>query len=115
MEARVVGVAGLGLLGRGIVACLLARGVRVVGFDPQEKSRRAAEAHIEKAIGELVERASFPAERLTGWRKDYVEAKSVGEFASCDFVTESIFEDLDAKRALYDEIEAAVGADVPVA
>jgi 3-hydroxybutyryl-CoA dehydrogenase len=115
MESQVVGVAGLGLLGRGIVTCLLARGFRVVGYERQEQVRRAAEAHVAHSIEELVRRDGPSDDLLVGWRERYLEAKSADELRICDFVIESIFEDLEAKRALFDELEAVVGPGVPIA
>ena len=110
-----VGVAGLGLLGRGIVACLLANGMRVVGYARSQQSRDEARAYIPSAIQQLVDRAGFPKELLAQWPERYVEAKDVSEFAPCEFVIESIFEDLDAKRELFDQLEATVGPNVPIA
>lgn len=110
-----VGVAGLGLLGRGIVACLLANGMRVVGYARSQQSRDEARAYIQSAIEQLVARAGFPKDLSAQWPERYVEAKDVSEFAPCEFVIESIFEDLDAKRELFDQLEAVVGSSVPIA
>ena len=58
-----IGVAGLGLLGRGIAACCLAHGFRVIAFSRQEKTHASARTYIEEAIGDLIKRAGFPATR----------------------------------------------------
>lgn len=111
---QTVGIAGLGLLGRGIAACLLSRGFHVVGFT-REETRADARKHITHAISDLVTRGGFPQSLLDDWPGRYVEAKSVTEFAPCTFIIESIFEDLDAKLTLFEEIEAVVGPTVPIA
>ena len=49
METTTIGVAGLGLLGRGIAACLLSHGFRVVAFDRSDEARSGAQigrAHV---------------------------------------------------------------------
>ena len=115
MGVQNVGVVGLGLLGRGIAACLLSHGFRVIAYTLEPVTRGEARAHIAAAIGELVRRGGFPASLLDEWEGRYVEAASLAELAPCEFVIESIFEDLDAKRRLFDEVEAIVAADVPIA
>src|SRR5579862_9335494 len=115
MQLQNIGIAGLGFLGRGIAACLLSRNIRVIGLELDDESRRQAKEYIGRAIEELVNRGGMPAELLQQWPANYVEAISAAEFRDCDFVIESITEDLDAKRALFAEIEAAVGPHVPIA
>jgi 3-hydroxybutyryl-CoA dehydrogenase len=112
---QTIGVAGLGFLGRGIAACLLASGFRVIGYTLGDDARVEARKHITSAINDLVTRGGLPASLRDAWPNRYVEAKGVAELAASDFVIESIFEDLDAKVKLFDEIEAVVGAAVPIA
>ena len=112
---QTVGIAGLGLLGRGIAACLLSAGFRVIGYDRAEPTRAEARKHIAGAMDDLVRRGGMPEALREEWPTRYVEAKSVAELAPCDFVIESIFEDLDAKVKLFDEIEAVVGPAIPIA
>jgi 3-hydroxybutyryl-CoA dehydrogenase len=115
MKLETIGVVGLGLLGRGIATCLLSRGFRVIALDPSEKARQDAAAHIADGIDDLVAHGVSPASLRETWRARYVEASGPGELAGCDFVIESVVEDLDAKRRLFDEIETAVGPATPVA
>jgi 3-hydroxybutyryl-CoA dehydrogenase len=112
---KTIAVAGLGLLGRGIAGCLLSRGFRVVALDPGAEATAEARRHVGHALAELVERGGFDAAVLDDWRDRFVEAAGVADLARADFVIESIVEDLDAKRRLFDEIEAAVGDATPIA
>jgi 3-hydroxybutyryl-CoA dehydrogenase len=112
---QTIGVAGLGFLGRGIAACLLSSGFRVIGYTLGDEVRAEARKHITSAIDDLVTRGGLPASLREDWPTRYIEARSVAELAPCDFVIESIFEDLDAKVKLFDEIEAVVGPAVPIA
>ena len=115
MKRRTVGVVGLGLLGRGIAACLLSRGMRVVAYEVDDASRKKARRHIGKAIGELIERGGFRPAVREQWPKDYREASSVADLARCDFVIESVFEDLKTKQAVFDGLESAVRPNTPIA
>jgi 3-hydroxybutyryl-CoA dehydrogenase len=49
-------------LGRGIAACLLAHGFRVIAFTRKQATYQKARDYIGRAIAELVEKADFPAE-----------------------------------------------------
>jgi 3-hydroxybutyryl-CoA dehydrogenase len=115
VETTTIGVAGLGLLGRGIAACLLSHGLRVVAFDRSEESRSEARRHIAGAIDDLVRRGGFPASLRDEWSGRYVEAGTVDGLAPCDFVIECVYEDLDAKHTLFEEIEAVVAPAAPIA
>lgn len=115
MKVSTVGVAGLGLLGRGIATCLLAHGFRVVACDPGAEARQAARRHLEHAIGDLVRRGGFPASLTDEWANGYEDGDDVARFSSCEFVIESIVEDLAAKQALFNRIESIVGPNVPIA
>ena len=115
MSTQTIAVAGLGLLGRGIVACLLSRGFRVIAYTRGDETREAARKYIASAIEDLVRRGGFDPSLREQWPARYSEAMVVEEFAGCDFMIESIFEDLDAKRSLFDDVESVVAAHVPIA
>lgn len=112
---RTVGLAGLGTLGRGIAACFLGYGFKLIVLEPNAAARAKARAYIQEALQELVERAGFPNELPQEWTKRYIEADSPAAFAPCDFVAESIIEDERAKTELFTAIESHVRADVPIA
>jgi 3-hydroxybutyryl-CoA dehydrogenase len=115
MNIATIGVAGLGLLGRGIAACLLAHGFRVIAFTTGSDTHQRARAYIAEAMQELVDNAGFPSVLTTAWPERYVEAASLQDFAPCNFVIESVVEDFAIKQQVFDEVEAAIAADVPVA
>jgi 3-hydroxybutyryl-CoA dehydrogenase len=110
-----IGVVGLGLLGRGIAACFIAHGFRVVGFTRPAAGFKSARQYIESALHELIaHRVALPIV-ATEWQNYYSEAESLAEFSDCDFVIESIFEDFEAKSALFRELELVIGPSVPLA
>ena len=115
VKLQTIGVIGLGLLGRGIAACILGHGKRVIAYTRSGATRDAARTHIESSLKELVERGGFPRALLDDWPSRYVEATDLEATAPCDFVIESIFEDMDAKGETYDQIEHVLGARVPIA
>src|ERR1051326_296104 len=112
---QTIGVAGLGLLGRGIAGCLLAHGFKVIGYTRSSATRTEAGRYIGVALADLIERARFPPALASEWPCRYLEVDSLQAFGDCDFVIETIAEDLEAKNAAYDQIENVVKADVPIA
>src|SRR4029079_6255270 len=48
------------------------------------------------------------------WQDCYLAVQGFDEWPKCDFVVESIDEDLVAKRTVFNQIERAVGSGVPI-
>ena len=110
-----VGVAGLGLLGRGIVACLLANGFKVVGQTRSASTLAEARTYVGDAIDDLVRHKAAPPVLAAEWPSRYVEVGTAREMGACDFVIESVFEDLDVKRQIFDDLESTLASSVPIA
>jgi 3-hydroxybutyryl-CoA dehydrogenase len=115
MELKTVGVVGLGLLGRGIAACLLAHGLRVIAHTHSDSTDEEARLYIEQAIEDLIERAGFPSSLGNGWQRNYVAVRAFNAFAPCDFVIESVIEDMSIKGQVFDELEVIVRPEIPIA
>ncbi len=115
MSIETVGVAGLGLLGRGIAACFLSRGFRVIAFTRSESTHAEARRYIAQAIDELIEHAGFPPALAGEWDDRYRAVDSCKTMGDCDLVIESVVEDATAKREIFDQIEAVVAPGVPIA
>jgi 3-hydroxybutyryl-CoA dehydrogenase len=115
MEPSLVGVAGLGLLGRGITACLLAHNIPVMAYSRSAEEFESARQAITLAIDELIHRAGFNPSLQHTWQNFYTEAQSVSQLAPCGFVIESIVEEATAKATLFAELEAVLPADTPIA
>lgn len=115
MNSESVGIVGLGFLGRGIAACFLAHGFRVVGYDTGQQALQQASSYIAKAIDELIEHASFLPSLKDEWTPRFTAAEELSQFAECTFVVESVFEDLHVKQAVFDELEQVVSQSTPIA
>ncbi|MEX0643382.1 MAG: 3-hydroxyacyl-CoA dehydrogenase family protein [Pirellulales bacterium] len=110
-----VAVVGLGLLGRGIAACLLGHGLRVVGFSRSNETHDVARRYIDEAIRELIEHAGFDSSLEEHWIERFTPAQDIEAIRGCDLVIESIDEDLLVKHAVFDRIESVIRNTVPVA
>ncbi len=114
-NTQTVGLAGLGFLGRGIAACLLAHGYRVVAWTTGRDTHEQARDYIAMALREMEAHQVVSQEIATTWETRYLRASEFDAFAECSFVIESVTEDLGIKQSVFDRIEAAVGPAVPIA
>ncbi len=56
-----------------------------------------------------------PESVANSWGERYHETNSLSDFASCEFIIESVVEDLAIKNQVFDALENAIGAAVPSA
>jgi len=115
MEIRHVGVVGLGLLGRGITASLLAHGLEVTVHDREQVMQQEVVPYLEGVMDEIAQHRPDCAAACSAWRTSFTWVAGLESFASCDLVIESVSELLGAKRELLLQMEAIVGAEVPLA
>jgi 3-hydroxybutyryl-CoA dehydrogenase len=107
-EAGPIGVVGLGLMGRGIATCLLARGFAVVGYDRASAAGKTCYAHIESALEELVRRRMLARPAARDWRERFRVASSFAGMSGCGFIIESVTEDLKLKQRIFAGLEKVV-------
>ncbi|MEW6355506.1 MAG: 3-hydroxyacyl-CoA dehydrogenase family protein [Planctomycetota bacterium] len=110
-----VGLVGLGLMGRGIAACLLSHGLKVVAFNRTHARIEKARTFIAEAMRDLVEHHIARESQVAGWEERFRVARSFKCLAECPFIIESVKEDLDLKHSLYAELEECVPADAVIA
>jgi carnitine 3-dehydrogenase len=110
-SVRTITCVGAGVIGGGWVAYFLARGYRVVAWDPAED----AETRLRHLVGQ-----AWPALTELGLGEGastdnlVVEHDLATACADADFVQESAPEELDLKRTLLADIDAATPADVVI-
>jgi len=114
-EPTTIAVVGLGFLGRGIATCLLGHGLRVVGCSRSADSLARARKQIAVGLDELVRHADFDGAILDQWQGLYCDTQSLADCRDCDFVIESVAEDLQVKRTVYAELEQAIDPQTPIA
>lgn len=112
---QIIGVVGLGMMGGGIASCLIGNGFVVRALSANPELYPEVQRRIEASLRELVQYRAFPASILDNWRQRYLEADSLQQLADCDFVIETIVEDLSAKQSLYFQLETILRPHVTIA
>lgn len=112
---RLVGVCGSGIMGAGLAEVVARAGVDVI---VRSRSQSAIDGMIATITGNLAKAVS--KEKMTQSDMDAVLSRvrgttNIADLHDCDLVIESIVEDLDAKLALFAELDAAVKQDAILA
>ena len=115
MEVRRVGVVGLGAMGAGIAQVALEAGFDVVGREVTAELGEAAAARIAHFLTRKVEKGQRTQEERDAAVGRLATTTDLADLADCDLVVEAIVEELDAKRALFAELERICRADAVLA
>lgn len=104
-----VGIAGAGLMGRGIAQVAALAGARVTLFDARPQAAAEALEAVGQVLTRLVGKGKLAAAQAEAAQARIRIAQALPELASAHLVIEAISESLDAKRALFQALEAVVG------
>ncbi|MBO9680789.1 MAG: 3-hydroxyacyl-CoA dehydrogenase [Acidovorax sp.] len=110
-----VGIVGAGAMGRGIAQIAAQAGSRVLLLDNQPGAAEAARSAILAQWQRLQDKGRASAEQVQKWSNQLAVAAGVADLAACQLVVEAIVERLDAKQALFAQLESAVAADAVLA
>lgn len=113
--STVVAVVGTGAMGSGIAQIAAAAGHRVVMFDSRPGAALAAAANVGAQFARLAEKGKLDAGSARAATGRIAAAAALSDLAPAGLVIEAIVEDLDAKRTLFRDLEALVGADAILA
>jgi 3-hydroxyacyl-CoA dehydrogenase len=102
-------VIGGGTMGRGIALALLAAGIRVVLIDTAEDRVDAAHTAVTAELDRAVERGRITSAQRDARHAAFRVAVGIDAAADADLVIEAVFEDLDVKRAVFQQLATVVG------
>jgi 3-hydroxybutyryl-CoA dehydrogenase len=106
-----IGIVGTGAMGRGIAQIAAQAGIRVLLFDALHGAAANARDTVTGTLGKLADKGKISAEALaTATAKLEVVAR-LDEMASAQVVIEAIVENLDVKKALFQQLEDIIAAD----
>ncbi len=108
---RRVGVLGCGLMGSGIAQVCAQAGYRTVVREVDQAAVDAGLGRIARFLDNGVTRNKLTAEARDATMGRLSGTTSVDALAECDLIIEAIVENVDAKRAVFSEVEVVVGPD----
>jgi len=111
MEIRTVGVVGCGLMGSGIAQVAAGAGYKTIVREVNDGALEAGLGRIRKFLADGVGKGKVTGEAQATTLGNLSGTTSTADFKDCDIVIEAIVENLDDKRAIYQEVEAAVRPD----
>jgi 3-hydroxybutyryl-CoA dehydrogenase len=109
-----VGVVGLGLMGRSIVACLLGAGHPVVGFDADRAKSRQAARSVQAFLQQMRKERLLRTSPTTVFARFHLSSDYQG-FENCAAVIEAVTEDQDVKKRVLQSTELAVPGNCLIA
>src|SRR5512134_2322048 len=101
-----LGIVGTGVMGRGIAQIAAQAGIRVVLYDTRSDAAPAARDYVAAALGRLAEKGRIPAEAAARAARQLDIAHVLTHLSPCQIVVEAIAENLEAKRELFQHLEA---------
>ena len=112
-EARteVVGVLGCGLMGSGIAQVCAQAGYRTIVREVDQAAVDAGLGRVEQFLANGVARGKLTAEERDATMGRLSGTTSFEPFAESDLIIEAIVENIDAKRAVFEAVEAVVGPE----
>ena len=106
-----LGIAGTGLMGRGIAQVAAQAGCEVRLYDTRAGAAQSAKESIAAQLGKLVEKGKCDRGEAARAIERLAPVASLAQFEGCGVVVEAIVEDLEAKRELFRALERAVAPD----
>jgi 3-hydroxybutyryl-CoA dehydrogenase len=107
-EITTVGVLGSGIMGSGLAEVAARAGFNVVVRSRTQAAADAMLASIDRGLAKQVERGKLSEDERGAILGRIAPTDHLGRLAGCDLVIESVVEDLDVKKALFEELEQIV-------
>jgi 3-hydroxybutyryl-CoA dehydrogenase len=115
MEFRTAAVIGLGTMGAGIAEVLARGGLQVIVVEADAGALARGMAILEASLAVAVARGKLTAARQAEILRMVRPAASIGEAAAADLAIEAVPERMDAKLAVFGELDRACRADAILA
>jgi 3-hydroxybutyryl-CoA dehydrogenase len=115
MTIRKVGVLGSGIMGSGIAEVVASAGATVLVRSRSLATADAMLAAMEKSLAKQVEKGKRTQDEADALRARVSATTRLADLVDCDLVIESVVEDLDVKRALFNELNHLINPEAILA
>jgi len=105
MEIRNVFIQGAGIMGSGIAQVVAQAGFNVTLNDTREDLLEKAIRSIEKSLQKAVDKGKLTQDQKEGTLKKIEMTAESTAARTCDLVVEAVFEDLQVKRKVFEELD----------
>ncbi|MHB1486066.1 MAG: 3-hydroxyacyl-CoA dehydrogenase family protein [Acidimicrobiales bacterium] len=105
MAIKRLGILGSGIMGAGIAECAALNGHEVVLRSRTQNSADAMVAAMGKSLAKQVERSKLSEEDRAATLDRVTATSNLEDLAHCDLVIESVVEDLEIKKHLFNELD----------
>jgi 3-hydroxybutyryl-CoA dehydrogenase len=106
-----IGIVGTGAMGRGIAQIAAQASIRVLMFDALHGAAANARETVIGTLAKLAEKGKISAEGLAAASAKLEVVTRLEDLASASVIIEAIVENLDVKKALFQQLEDIIGAD----
>lgn len=110
-----VGVLGSGIMGSGIAEVAAATGATVIVRSRSQATADAMLTTMQKSLAKQVEKGKREQGEADAILSRVTATTHLSDLADCDFVIESVIEDLAVKRALFNELGGVINPDAVLA
>jgi len=114
-QIKTVGVVGSGSMGNGIAQVFAQAGFGVQLVDVSQPALDKARASIEKSLAKFVEKGRISAADRDATLGRLATSVDIEPLAEADYVVEAIYENAEAKRALFASLDGLARPDVILA
>ena len=115
MTIKRVGILGSGIMGSGIAEVAAKSGFEVVLRSRQQSTAEATVASLEKSLAKQVEKGRLDEADRDATLARVTPTGNLHDLADCDLIIESVVEDLNVKRTLFQELNHTVRDDAILA
>ena len=114
-KIKTVGVAGAGTMGSALAQKFAQEGFSVVLADKEMRFVENGIKRIKETLNEGIERKIFTPEQVNEIISRIYGSDNLNEFKKCELIVEAIFENLDAKTELFQNLDKVVSHDTILA
>ena len=109
-DIRTVGIAGSGTMGAGIAIVAARAGFRTIVYDTRQAALDRASKQTEGFFAKSVQRGKLTQAEVDAILARLEGTTEIGAMADCDIVIEAVFEDLQTKHAVLQQLDSVCPA-----
>jgi 3-hydroxybutyryl-CoA dehydrogenase len=114
-DVKVIGVAGAGSMGSGIIQVAAQAGFQVQVFDLSEAMLQKAQKTISGSLDRFVKKGTLTEEQKGEVLGRIAYSTGIESLAGAQFIIEAVFENVEVKRELFKQLEPVCGEEVIIA